>query len=226
MEVAVILSNLARHSAYIKGTTSYLLAHVRTNVDMIGPHPLPIEIDRLNSDLSGTVSAVSSLQEEVLILQTEINAVRFGDRRWQYSRMSLIQTSINQIRRLTKHQICAVRPHFSVAMCHQQPFSYAIRRASGVTKQNGIDFSDLLTLTNIQRLQRRMLAGVVCVWVYNYIFDIVLVIRTFQLSEQHLFPTSWNKRHPTVYVYIIIIIIYILLYVYIFFCEIQSMWVW
>ena len=75
MEAAIILSNLARHSAYIKGTTSFLLSHVRTNVDMIGPHLLPNEIDRLNSDLSGAVSAVSSLQEQVLTLQTEINAV-------------------------------------------------------------------------------------------------------------------------------------------------------
>ena len=75
MEAAIILSNLARHSAYIKGTASYLLSHVRTNRDMIGPHLLPNEIDRLNSDLSSAVSAVSSLREEVLTLQTEVNAV-------------------------------------------------------------------------------------------------------------------------------------------------------
>ena len=48
MEAAVILSNLARHSAYIKATTSYLLSHVRTNQDMIGPHLLSADVERLD----------------------------------------------------------------------------------------------------------------------------------------------------------------------------------
>ena len=71
----MILSNLTRHSTYIKATTTYLLSHVRTNVDMIGPHLLPNEIERLNSDLSEAVAAVSSLQDEVLTLQSEVNLV-------------------------------------------------------------------------------------------------------------------------------------------------------
>ena len=77
MEIAVILSNLARHSTYIRGTASHLLSHVRTNMDMIGPHLLPNEIDQLNSDLAGAVTAVSSLQQEVLTLQTEVERVRW-----------------------------------------------------------------------------------------------------------------------------------------------------
>ena len=75
LEAAVILSNLSRHSAYIKATTSYLLSHVRTNMNTIGPHLLPNERDRLNSDLSGAVAAVSSLREEMLSLQTELHSV-------------------------------------------------------------------------------------------------------------------------------------------------------
>ena len=75
MEAAVILSNLARHSSYIKATTSYLLAHVRTDADMIGPHLLSDDIEKLNSDLSGAVTAVSSLHDEVLSLEIEVQRV-------------------------------------------------------------------------------------------------------------------------------------------------------
>lgn len=75
MEAAFILSNLARHSTYIKATATHLLSHVRSNEDMIGPHLLPNERERLTSDLSGAAAAVSSLQEEVLTLQREVNLV-------------------------------------------------------------------------------------------------------------------------------------------------------
>lgn len=75
MEAAFILSNLARHSAYIKATATHLLSHVRSNEDMIGPHLLPNERDRLTSDLSEAATAVSSLQDEVLTLQREVNLV-------------------------------------------------------------------------------------------------------------------------------------------------------
>ena len=75
MEAAFILSNLARHSTYIKATATHLLSHVRSNEDMIGPHLLPNERERLTSDLSGAAAAVSSLQEEVMTLQREVNLV-------------------------------------------------------------------------------------------------------------------------------------------------------
>ena len=35
--------------------------------------------------------------------------------RWTYSRTSFIRIPINQVRQLTKHQICATMPHFPVA---------------------------------------------------------------------------------------------------------------
>ena len=75
MEAAFILSNLARHSTYIKATATHLLSHVRSNEDMIGPHLLLNERERLTSDLSGAAAAVSSLQAEVLALQREVNLV-------------------------------------------------------------------------------------------------------------------------------------------------------
>ena len=52
-----------------------------------------------------------------------------------------------------------------------------------------VNFSDLVTVTSIQRLERTSLAGVV---------EYILVIQTFQLSEHPLLPTSSDKRVPTV----------------------------
>ena len=66
---------LACHSSYIKATAIHLLSHIRSDQDMIGPHLLPNERERLTSDLSGAVAAVHSLQDEVLMLKREVNSV-------------------------------------------------------------------------------------------------------------------------------------------------------
>ena len=79
MEAAFILSNLSRHSTYIKSTATHLLSHVRSNEDMIGSYLQPNERERLTSNLSEAVAAVSSLRDEVLTLQREVNLVRQND---------------------------------------------------------------------------------------------------------------------------------------------------
>ena len=57
----------------------------------------------------------------------------------------------------------------------------------------------LLTLTSTQRLQKKDFSrGNLSVSLYIHVFDIVLVIRTIQVSEQPPVPSSSNKQHPTV----------------------------
>ena len=75
-EAAVILSHLSLHASYIQGTTSFLLSHVKSSPDMLDPKMEPSEAEKLTSEISGAVTAVSSLHTEVQTLQNHIHRVR------------------------------------------------------------------------------------------------------------------------------------------------------
>ena len=75
-EAAVILSHLSLHASYIQGTTSFLLTHVKSSRDMLDPNMEPSEADKLTNEISGAVTAVSSLHTEVQTLQNHIHKVR------------------------------------------------------------------------------------------------------------------------------------------------------
>ena len=75
-EAAVILSHLSLHASYIQGTTSFLLTHVKSSPDMLDPNMEPSEAEKLTNEISGAVTAVSSLHTEVQTLQNHIHKVR------------------------------------------------------------------------------------------------------------------------------------------------------
>ena len=75
-EAAVILSHLSLHANYIQGTASFLLTHVKSSPDMLDPNMEPSEAEKLTNEISGAVTAVSSLHTEVEALQNHIHRVR------------------------------------------------------------------------------------------------------------------------------------------------------
>lgn len=66
----MILSNLSSHAHYLKGSTHFLLTHVRSNADLLGPHMEVHEAKKLSKTLSSVVEAVGVLQREMDLLQT------------------------------------------------------------------------------------------------------------------------------------------------------------
>ena len=75
MELTVIVSNLSCHAKYIQGTAHFLLTHIRSNPDLLGPHVEPTEAKKLTSSLSEAVVAVQSLQREVTELRMVAESV-------------------------------------------------------------------------------------------------------------------------------------------------------
>ncbi len=74
-ELTVIVSNLSCHAKYIQGTTHFLLTHIQSNPDLLGPHMEPIEAKKLTSKLSESVGAVQRLRREVTELQMVAESV-------------------------------------------------------------------------------------------------------------------------------------------------------
>ena len=74
-EAAVILSHLSLHTSYIRGTATFLLTHIKSSPDMLDPNMEPSEVEKITSELSSAVTAVSSLHGEVQSLQTHMHKV-------------------------------------------------------------------------------------------------------------------------------------------------------
>ena len=74
-ELTVIVSNLSCHAQYIQGTAHFLLTHIRSNPDLLGPHVEPSEAKKLTSKLSSAVGAVQRLGREMAELQVVAESV-------------------------------------------------------------------------------------------------------------------------------------------------------
>lgn len=65
----MIVSNLSCHAQYIQGTTHFLLTHIRSSPDLLGPHVEPNEAKKLTGKLSEAVGAVRELAREMAELR-------------------------------------------------------------------------------------------------------------------------------------------------------------
>lgn len=72
-EAAVILSNLARHAHYVRGTAVFLQQHIQSDPDVLDSDMEPVEADRLTGAVAETVAAVDGLRSEVTALQRSIH---------------------------------------------------------------------------------------------------------------------------------------------------------
>lgn len=68
--MTVILSNLSCHAGYLRGSAHFLLTHIRSDEDLLGPHVEPDEAKKLSQRLSEAVSAARELEGELQQLQT------------------------------------------------------------------------------------------------------------------------------------------------------------
>ena len=69
-ELTVILCNLSCHAGYLRGSAHFLLTHIRSDQDLLGPHVEPEEARKLGQKLSEAVRAARELEGELKELQT------------------------------------------------------------------------------------------------------------------------------------------------------------
>ena len=74
-EATVILSHLAQHTNYVRGTATFLLTQATADSDMLDPNMEVQEAEKLTNGLSEAVAAACSLQTEVQTLQSHIHKV-------------------------------------------------------------------------------------------------------------------------------------------------------
>jgi hypothetical protein len=67
---------LSHHARYLQGTTHFLLTHIQSDTDLLGPHVEPTEARKLLEHLSETVGVVRALGKEVEELRTTAEKVK------------------------------------------------------------------------------------------------------------------------------------------------------
>ncbi len=61
----MIVTNLARHALYLRGSAHFVLTHLKSDLDLLGPHVESEEVRKLSSGLGEVVEATRTLRSEV-----------------------------------------------------------------------------------------------------------------------------------------------------------------